>query len=62
MFTFVQSRMSDGVTSVQVAPRFRVTWTRPLSVPIQTRPSAAGDGAIAKITPKPQAVARYTGT
>ena len=51
-----------AVTFSQVLPPSRVTWTRPLVVPTQTTPSAAGEGAIAKIAPKPQAVARSTGT
>src|SRR5262245_17348595 len=62
LLTLVQSAIPGGVTFVQLLPSSRVTCTRPLSVPTQTRPSAAGDGAIAKITPKPHALARATGT
>ena len=51
LFTLLQSPRPGGVTSCQLAPPSRVSWTRPLSVPTQTWPSAAGEGAMAKITP-----------
>src|SRR5260221_14789743 len=62
MLILLQSARPGGVLSGQVLPPSSVRFTRPLSVPTQTRPSAAGDGAIAKITPKPQTVARDIGT
>src|SRR5262245_26411861 len=61
-FTFVQSVIVGGVTLDHDPPSSRVTCTRPLSVPIQTTPSAVGEGEMAKMTPQPQAVARSTGT
>src|SRR5689334_1517155 len=39
-----------GVTSVQVRPSSRVSWTSPSIVPAQISPVVTGDSAIAKTT------------
>ncbi len=50
------------MTFCHFLPPSRVTWISPSSVPTQTRSFSIGDGAMVAITPKPQALARETGT
>ena len=38
-----------AVTLVQFLPPSRVTWTRPSSLPAQSRPFSLGDSAMAKM-------------
>ena len=46
---WIHSGMPFGVTSCQVLPPSRVTWTRPSSLPAQSTPGSTGDSAKAKI-------------
>ena len=43
--TLAQGASAGGVTSCQVLPPSRVTWTRPSSVPTQIKEASSGEGA-----------------
>ena len=52
LFTVASTGRPRGVTSVQLPPLSRVTWTFPSSLPAQSTPASRGDSSKAKIVPK----------